>query len=348
MNHSTPVQHTLLWNGIAGRSLEHCQVESSDAGTEVRSVVVGGESDRLFRAAYQISVDADWVTRSFGLDYFFDGRRLHTRFEREADGSWLQDGERSERFLDCTDVDIALTPFTNTLPIRRLGLRAGESREISVIHCDPQDGGIRPLRQRYTCLSTSEYRYENVPNDFSATIQLDPSGFVLHYPGLFESAAVQVSMESTFPRQDERMDALSFLIGTWRTQGTVLRNGQAGPAGFAGTDSYEWILEGKVMLHRARIMMGDVPIEVTELIGISGDGLAPLCFHSRDGDGVFTLMRGHVDGAGVLHITGEGMRAALRVHRAGSMHAHWERSDDGGRWHPWMTLELCHSTPGEV
>ncbi len=36
----------------------------------------------------------------------------------------------------CENVDVSETPFTNTLPIRRLGLTSGESAEIRVAYFD--------------------------------------------------------------------------------------------------------------------------------------------------------------------------------------------------------------------
>ena len=44
---------------------------------------------------------------------------------------------------------------------------------------------IKPVSQKYTCLSATSYHYENVPNDFEATIQVDDLGFVVDYPSLF-------------------------------------------------------------------------------------------------------------------------------------------------------------------
>ena len=94
-------------------------------------------------------------------------------------------GVKSELLKGCMDLDIPLTPFTNTLPIRRLKLSPGRSQEVKVIYCDLLKQEIKPVCQRYTCLSNSEYHYENVPNDFEATILVDEFGLVIDYPYLF-------------------------------------------------------------------------------------------------------------------------------------------------------------------
>lgn len=54
------------------------------------------------------------------------------------------------------------------------------------------------------------------------------------------------------------------LIGTWTTEGTIL-NETSHPK-IAGTDSYEFILDGNYILHKADVMMGDERSETFEMI----------------------------------------------------------------------------------
>jgi uncharacterized protein len=92
-------------------------------------------------------------------------------------------------FKGCLDVDIPLTPFTNSLPINRLQLALGEARQIRVIYLDLLERRIVPVNQKYIRLSRTEYHYENVPNDFEARIKVDDAGLVVDYPGLFVRTA---------------------------------------------------------------------------------------------------------------------------------------------------------------
>jgi hypothetical protein len=99
------------------------------------------------------------------------------------------DGKKADQFSGCTDVDIPLTPFTNTLPINRLKLAEGEEHQIKVIYLDLLEQQISPVKQKYIRLSKTEYHYENVPNDFEAKIDVDELGFVVNYPSLFVRTA---------------------------------------------------------------------------------------------------------------------------------------------------------------
>ncbi len=88
-------------------------------------------------------------------------------------------------FKGCIDIDISLTPFTNSLPINRLQWRLNKPQQIKVLFLDILSQEILAVQQRYTKLSETEYKFENVPNDFEAIINVDDSGMVVNYPELF-------------------------------------------------------------------------------------------------------------------------------------------------------------------
>lgn len=56
------------------------------------------------------------------------------------------------------------------------------------------------------------------------------------------------------------------LIGTWKTKGKILKTDHAPESLIAGTDSYEYILDGHFILHKADVLMGDIKSKTYELI----------------------------------------------------------------------------------
>ena len=87
--------------------------------------------------------DGTDVTYHLELDPRWQVLRLSvTEGDREVDltrdsraGTWRDAGGAVLPELQgCADVDISVTPFTNTLPIRRLQLAEGESAEIRVAY----------------------------------------------------------------------------------------------------------------------------------------------------------------------------------------------------------------------
>ena len=84
------------------------------------------------------------------------------------------------------DVDLWPTPFTNSLPVRRLRLSEGVAAEIRVIYVEAPDLSVSVKAQRYTRQGGGLYRFESPEDGFTSEIQLDEQDLVRVYPGLFE------------------------------------------------------------------------------------------------------------------------------------------------------------------
>jgi hypothetical protein len=111
----------------------------------------------------------------------------------DGEGNWAgPDGQAVAYLEGCEYVDISETPFTNTLPIRRLGLAPGESAEIAVAYFDGIELQPWPEPQRYTCLEKGGggglYRFLSLDGGFTADLPVDADGLVHDYPELFERA----------------------------------------------------------------------------------------------------------------------------------------------------------------
>jgi uncharacterized protein len=179
---------TILWTGREYHSLENCQVDDTPQGTEVRSAIVGRYGGTLYAVDYLLQTDTRWHTRFVDIKARINGRITHLQFESDGQGRWSDQGKNVASLQGCTDVDIPLTPFTNTLPINRLKLAVGGQQQIQVLYIDLLEDRIVPVRQHYKRLAPNIYHYENIPNDFEADIQVDDAGFVMDYPTLFGRA----------------------------------------------------------------------------------------------------------------------------------------------------------------
>ena len=109
-----------------------------------------------------------------------------------------------------SDVDLAVTPATNTLAIRRLSLQVGSSVSGIAAWIKFPELTVQLLSQRYTRLAQNTYRYES-NTGFSAEIVLDDLGLVTAYPGWLGThrLAVEsnpVNLSSYFAYQSECAD----------------------------------------------------------------------------------------------------------------------------------------------
>ncbi|WP_276373150.1 putative glycolipid-binding domain-containing protein [Chryseolinea sp. H1M3-3] len=187
------MQSNLLWAGREYYSLENCLVNTTDEGSEIDSIIVGRYEEKIYRVAYKIKTNQHWETIYFEIHSQHSDQRKHILFESDGKGNWKVDGKHADQFKGCIDVDIPLTPFTNTLPINRLKFAPGEERQIQVIYVNLLEQQIIPVKQKYIRLSKNEYHYENIPNDFEAKIEVDELGFVDDYPSLFVRSAILMS-----------------------------------------------------------------------------------------------------------------------------------------------------------
>lgn len=117
-------------------------------------------------------------------------------FKGDSKGNWIVNGKGDKNFDGCIDIDIPLTPLTNTLPINRLNISPDQEQQIRVIYCDLLQGKFTAVNQKYIRRSDSIYHYQNVPNDFEAEIEVDAHGLVIDYPQLFvRTAAIETSYQ---------------------------------------------------------------------------------------------------------------------------------------------------------
>jgi len=160
-------------------------------GTGFSSAVVRLWEGQPLRVTYSLVCDTGWRVRELQMtgDSEAVGERA-VRLYADGVGNWRDDkGQPLDALQGCIDVDIMVTPLTNTLPIRRLQLAPGESREISVVYIAAPDLSIRMFRQRYTRLddagSGQRYRYESLDSGFTAVLPVDDDGFVVEYHGIW-------------------------------------------------------------------------------------------------------------------------------------------------------------------
>jgi hypothetical protein len=82
-------------------------------------------------------------------------------------------------------VDVAALPLFNSLPIRRLrltGAEPGVAHRLNVAYVLVPSLEVVQADQIYTGLGPGRVRFSS--ESFSADLDVDPAGYVTHYPGL--------------------------------------------------------------------------------------------------------------------------------------------------------------------
>ncbi len=196
--------HNVVWSHLYQPGMEHLRLAQHEDEIHADGLVVAVVDDVPVRVHYHIRCDALWRVREMRVELLDeDEPSMAARAEAnpacavhvyaDGRGHWTTTSGDALPALDgCIDVDISVTPFTNTLPIRRLALTPGTAQEIVVAYIKVPDVTLQPFRQRYTCLSMQEsratYRYDSVVSGFTADLTVDNEGLVIDYPGLFQRA----------------------------------------------------------------------------------------------------------------------------------------------------------------
>src|SRR5713226_761051 len=121
------MEWNVMWVPWVGAGLEHLRLRQNDTSMLIDSVVIGVEDEQIFRLWYEIQTDSDWKVRACTLRLLGDTTPEIT-LHADGEGHWADAAGVPLTALEgCIDVDISVTPFTNTLPIRRVPLHAGQS-----------------------------------------------------------------------------------------------------------------------------------------------------------------------------------------------------------------------------
>jgi uncharacterized protein len=180
----------IIWSNQADIGLEHFYLRQGDDDITADGMVIGVEENVAFRILYQISCDFRWHVRKVVIKSL-DENEQTIGLLSDGFGNWTNEsGQLMSELEGCLDVDITATPFTNTLPIRRLDLTPGESAEIKVVYFTIPEMQVRVDPQRYMCLEVNnakgKYEFESLDSGFTAVISVDRDGLVEDYPGLFK------------------------------------------------------------------------------------------------------------------------------------------------------------------
>ncbi len=136
------------------------------------------------RVQYVLRMSPSWQVRQFIL--FRDLDEPDLWLATDGGGRWGEmNGAHRVELDGCFDLDLPITPFTNTLPIRRLPLHVGHTADISVAYIDVETLEVHRDHQRYTRLDTHRWRFTQLATGWSQDFEVDEHGLVLDYPTLF-------------------------------------------------------------------------------------------------------------------------------------------------------------------
>ena len=103
-------------------------------------------------------------------------------------------GDAAPHLDGCVDLDLAFSPSTNTLPIRRMALEKGELGSTRAAWVLFPTLEVRPLDQQYRRIAPDRYRYrsgdakQDFKGAFRTVLTVGAGGLVLDFPGFWRAS----------------------------------------------------------------------------------------------------------------------------------------------------------------
>ena len=175
--HAQELERDVAWTALQWPGLEHVHVRFGPGGWRAAGIAVAVIDGEPTHVVYELATDSAGAVRRLELR----GPAGSISLLGDGHGHWT---DRPD--LDgCLDVDIAITPLTNTLPIRRLNLTVGESADIDVVYVQVPELVVERAVQSYA-RTTTGYRYAS--GSFTADLDVDEDGLVTAYSDLWRRA----------------------------------------------------------------------------------------------------------------------------------------------------------------
>ena len=136
------------------------------------------------RVTYVVRLTSTWQTSQFLLFRDQDEPDLWLGHDGRAQWGEINGAHRPD--LDgCRDVSLHVTPFTATLPIRRLQLDVGDSADVRVATIDVETLGVIPVDERYEHVERGRYRVTHTRTGIAREFRVDEYGLVHDDDGMF-------------------------------------------------------------------------------------------------------------------------------------------------------------------
>jgi len=184
MENLHPAKRTVLWQRMKSEGLEFCEIEPTRAGWQIAGTALAQLDGIPTRVQYQVVCDGDWQTQMVAVTQWRDGASRSLALTRDVTDHWRVNGDQVPALTGCKDIDLGITPATNTLPIRRLVLAVGARAAVTAAWVRFPALTVAPLAQHYTRLAAQRYRYEST--NFATEITVDDWGVAVQYEGGWE------------------------------------------------------------------------------------------------------------------------------------------------------------------
>lgn len=177
----------VFWRRLDGEGHDACRLMPLGDGWRLAGTAVFQEAGQPAAClSYEVDCDGQWRTRRGAVRGWVGERLVDCLVARAPAGAWTFNGHEVPAPGGCLDLDLGFTPATNLFQLQRVALAVGQSAEVPVAWLDAGCERLEWLAQHYERHSTDTYGYDAPRFGYRALLQIDETGFVRDYPGLWQ------------------------------------------------------------------------------------------------------------------------------------------------------------------
>ncbi|WP_269849465.1 putative glycolipid-binding domain-containing protein [Methanosarcina horonobensis] len=172
----TDKTRTIVWQALSWPSTV-VHIHKVNAGINGHGLAVGKTDNCIpFAIEYEVALTANWDIKKVSIKSLLDERII--KLVHKGDQWYDAMGKHLVEFDGVKMVDISISPFTNTLPIKRLQFESKRPQRVDIIYFDENKFSLRRLQQIYSRVDERTYRYQDVElPDFVSDIVVDDEGW---------------------------------------------------------------------------------------------------------------------------------------------------------------------------
>ena len=174
-------EHSIIWRRLDMPGHESTRIYGDGEGWYLDGAAVFLYENQPCRLEYLIQCSPDWRTEFISVDGWVGDEIIEMEIEVDKEGVWLLNGEEISAVKGCIDIDLSFSPVTNTLPLLRMDLAAGESKSTRAAWLRFPSFKLEALDQVYTRIDETTIRYES-GSGFKTELRVNEAGIVIDYP----------------------------------------------------------------------------------------------------------------------------------------------------------------------
>jgi len=178
---------SILWRRLDRPGHESSRLFQRGSQWNLVGTALFAHDEQPCRLDYLVVCDAKWQTLSGKVSGWIGTEIIEIDLSVDSARRWRMNGRECPEVEGCFDLDLNFSPSTNLLPVRRLDLVVGQQASVRSAWLRFPSFALEPLEQQYRRIDVATYRYESGGGKFVDVLQVNPAGFVTHYPNFWQA-----------------------------------------------------------------------------------------------------------------------------------------------------------------